>query len=130
MGKESLTGHQLVESIANVTLVTEEVDAALLFRLVRLFNFIDFGSKRDTTTKDNVGVCHFVVGGNFLNVHVIRMIVSYIKVCPRTHLANVSCEGTLCVLPLGMSFLKVKVVCKDIFWFSAIRVDLNRGAFE
>jgi hypothetical protein len=130
MEKESLTGHQHVESIANVTLVTEEVDAALLFRLFRLLNFIYLRPKRDRATKDNVGVCHLVVGGNFLNVHVIRIIVSYIEVCPRTHLANVSCEGTLCVLPQGMSFLKVKVVCKDTLWLSAIRVELNRGAYQ
>lgn len=130
-GKECLTGNQHVEPIANVTLVTEEVDAALLFRHEGLFNSIDFGSKCDTASKDNVGVCHVVIGGNFLSVHVIRIIiVSHVEICPRTHLANVSCEGTLRILPQGMSFLKVKVVRKDTFWLIALRVELNRGAYE
>jgi len=89
-GWGKLTSHQKVESITKVSLVTEEVNATFLF----LFTLFIFRAKSDTATKDNVGVFHSVAFGSYM----IIAIRSNIEVCSRTHLANVSGEGTFHVL--------------------------------
>lgn len=118
-----LTGHQEVESITNGTLVAEEVDAAILLRLLLLlFSLTDFRTEGDATTKDNVGVIHLPVGLDSFFVRVIRVFIN-VEVCSRTHLADVSREGTLCVLRTGMGVFEVKVVREDIlFRARAVRI--------
>lgn len=120
--KERLTGHQEIESITNGTLVTEEVDTTSFFRLFLLFLLINFRTEGDTTTNDNVGVYHLLVGDDFFVVRVIRVISVDVEVCSRTHLANVSGEGTLCVLHPRTTVVKIKVVRKNMFRLIVVRV--------
>ena len=87
-----------------------------------LLSLINFRTEGDTTTNDNVGVHHLLVFFDFFVVRVIRVISVNVEVCSRTHLADVSGEGTLCVLRPGISVVEIKVVCKNMFRLIAFRV--------
>lgn len=106
----SPAGGQEVESVADVTLVAHEHQAALVLvrrLLCGLFFRRHFVSVGDTTTDDN------------------RVIV--VQVAAGPHLADVSCKGASFVL---VDRVEVKVVGSEKAWvFVVVRVLVDGGSY-